>query len=132
MSKNTVWAGVVLAGLTGPAAMMPAQAHHSFPATYNVGETVKIEGTVSAFLFRNPHSFVHIDVKDKSGNTVRWGVEWGGGGALSGQGVAKDTVKRGDFVVVTGSPARDSSSHRLVMKSIVRPKDGWKWAGSFN
>lgn len=132
MSRQTVWVGVVLAGWVAPMATMPAQAHHSFPATYNVKETVKIEGTVVAFLFRNPHSFVHVAVKDKSGKTVTWGIEWGGGGVLEGQGVGRDSVKPGDFVVVTGNPARDSSSHRLVLKSIERPKDGWKWSGSFN
>lgn len=131
MSK-TVWAGVVLAGLAGSVAMMSAQAHHSFPATYNVKEKVTVEGTVSAFLFRNPHSFVHVTVKDKGGKEVNWGVEWGGGGALSGQGVNKDSIKPGDVVIITGNPARDSSSHRLLMKEIVRPRDGFKWAGSFN
>ena len=59
--------GAVLAG--------PAQAHHSFPATYFVDQKVTIEGTVVQFLFRNPHSFVHVLAPDKDGTMQRWAVE---------------------------------------------------------
>lgn len=131
MSTRTAWVGIVLTALTGPLVMTPAQSHHSFPATYDTKETVTIEGTVTAFLFRNPHSFVHLEIADKDGAKVVYGIEWGGGAALSGQGVQRDTIKRGDHVVIKGNPARDSSSHRVLMRSIVRPKDGWKWEGTF-
>ena len=77
------------------------------------------------FMYRNPHSFVHV--LDKNG--VRWAVEWGGGGQLSRQGVTRDTLKYGDHVVITGSPGRSAADHRLRLKSVLRPKDGWKWSG---
>jgi hypothetical protein len=120
------WAGAVL---TVVAAAMPAQAHHSFPATYHVDKDETIQGTVVQFLFRNPHSFVHVMAPDKSGKMVTWAVEWGAGGALGG--VSGDTLKPGDKVIVKGNPARDASSHRLRMRSIERPSDGWKWSGTF-
>lgn len=131
MSTKTVLMGVVLAGLCGPVAMMPAQAHHSFPATYKVEEQVMIEGTVKAFLFRNPHSFLHVEAPDKDGKMVTWAVEWAAGGALAGQGVGATTLKPGDKVIIKGNPARDASSHRLRMSYVERPSDGWKWAGTF-
>ncbi|HEX4025312.1 MAG TPA: DUF6152 family protein [Steroidobacteraceae bacterium] len=121
----------MLAGLLGAAAMVPAQAHHSFPATYMVDQTTTIQGTVVQFLFRNPHSFVHVAAQDKSGKTVIWAVEWGAGGALGAANVKSDTLKPGDKVIVTGNPARDAASHRLRMRAIERPSDGWKWAGTF-
>jgi hydrogenase maturation factor len=62
---------------------------------------------------------------------VNWAVEWGAGGALSADAVKNDTLKPGDKVIVTGNPARDTGSHRLRMRSIERPADGWKWAGTF-
>jgi hypothetical protein len=58
-------------------ASVPASAHHSFPATYLVDQQVKIEGTMVQFLFRNPHSFVHVMAPDKNGVMQRWAVEWG-------------------------------------------------------
>jgi hypothetical protein len=44
-------------------------------------------------------------------------------------GIARDTLKPGDYVIVTGSPARNPTDPRIRMKSILRPKDGWKWNG---
>lgn len=131
MNRKVVWTAAVLAGLAAMTAMVPAQAHHSFPATYKVEQTTTIEGTVVQFLYRNPHSFVHVMVPGKDGKMVTWAVEWGAGGALSSGGVKADTLKPGDKVKVTGNPARDVSAHRLRMISIERPSDGWKWAGTF-
>ena len=63
---RAVWMGVMLAGLMGAVAPQPALAHHSFPATYLVDQIITIDGTVSQFLFRNPHSFVHVMTTDKA------------------------------------------------------------------
>ena len=109
-----------------------ASAHHSFAATYFEDKTETIEGNLVQFLFRNPHSFVHVEGKDpKSGETIRYAIEWGAGGQLARQGVARDTLKPGDKVVVTGNPGRNPEDHRLRMRTITRPADGWKWGGTF-
>lgn len=107
-------------------------AHHSFAAAYFEDQEVGIEGTVTQFMFRNPHSFVRLTafVKgDRSKTQYPYLVEWGGGGQLTRMGVSRDTLKAGDYVVITGSPGRNAADHRVRMKSIVRPKDGWKWKG---
>jgi hypothetical protein len=122
LSATVVW----LAAGTGQAV-----AHHSFPATYLVDQQVTIQGTVVQFLFRNPHSFVHVLAPDKDGKMITWAVEWGAGGTLAGDNVKSDTLKPGDKVIVIGNPARDTGSHRLRMRSIERPIDGWKWQGTF-
>jgi hypothetical protein len=108
-----------------------AQAHHSFPATYFVDQKVEIEGTVIQFLFRNPHSFVHVLAPDKDGVMQRWAVEWGAGGVLAGDNITSDTLKPGDKVKISGSPARNSTDHRLRLSSIERLSDHWKWSGTF-
>jgi hypothetical protein len=123
------WAGpCLIAALT---ASSPLQAHHSFPATYFVDQRVEIEGTVVQFLFRNPHSFVHVLAPDKDGVMQRWAVEWGASGALSNDNISSDTLKPGDKVKVIGAPARSSEDHRLRMSSIERLSDHWKWSGTF-
>jgi hypothetical protein len=109
----------------------PAQAHHSFAATYFEDKVQKIEGNLVQFLYRNPHSFVHIEAPDDKGAMQRWAVEWGAGQQLTQQGVTRVTLKAGDHVVVEGSPGRNPEDHRLRMRSIVRPSDGWKWSGTF-
>ena len=110
----------------------PAFAHHSFAATYFEDKTETVEGELVQFLFRNPHSFVHIEGKDASGNVVRYAVEWGAGLQLNRQGVTRETLKPGDHVIVTGNPGRNPEDHRLRMRTITRPSDGWKWGGTFD
>ena len=111
------------------AAGAAAYAHHSFAATYFVDKEVTVEGTLTQFLFRNPHSFVKVEAPDDKGQMVTWAVEWGGGAQLNQEHVTRDTLKPGDHVVVTGNPGRDPSDHRIRLHKIVRKSDGWKWEG---
>jgi hypothetical protein len=110
---------------------VPVVAHHSFAATYLEEKETKIEGDLVQFVFRNPHSFVHVDVADSAGQKVRYAVEWGSGSSLTGQGVTKETLKLGDHVVVIGQPGRNEEDHRMRMRRITRPADGWTWGGNF-
>jgi thiamine monophosphate kinase len=64
---------------------------------------------------------------DDKGEMQRWGVEWGGAGALAGQGVTRESLKPGDKVVITGNPGRNPDDHRLRMRSLLRPSDGFGW-----
>lgn len=123
---------MVLVGMLGATVSGPAQAHHSFAATYKMDQMITIQGTVVQFLFRNPHSYVHLTGPDPSGKMVVWAVEWAAGGALQGERIGANTLHVGDKVIITGNPARDVTlSHRLKMQAIQRPSDGWHWAGTF-
>ena len=102
-------------------------AHHSFAATYHEDQTVKIEGTLVQFQFRNPHSFVQVDAPDGKGVMQRWGVEWGGAGQLGGQGVDRYTLKAGDHIIITGNPGRTAEDHRIRMVTLKRTSDGFGW-----
>ena len=115
----------LLAGSLAIAA--PLYAHHSFTATYDEAKTVKIEGELVQFMFRNPHAFVHVMAPDENGQMQRWGVEWGGAGALTGQGVTRDSLKAGDHVIITGNPGRNAIDHRIRMRTLLRPSDGFGW-----
>ena len=109
-----------------------ASAHHSFAATYIESAEITIEGDLVQFLYRNPHSFVHVigyDTSDTTKAQHRYSAEWGGGSRLNQEGVTRDTLRPGDHVIITGSPGRNPADHRLRMASIHRPRDGWKWAG---
>jgi hypothetical protein len=124
------WAmGLVLVGLG--AVIGSASAHHSFAATYDAGQEARIEGEVAQFLFRNPHSMVHVLAPDENGEMHRYAIEWAGVNVLTGQGISRETLRIGDEVIVTGNPGRVPADHRLRMLSIERPADGWKWRGTF-
>lgn len=101
--------------------------HHSFPATYVEGESTKIEGRIAAFMFRNPHSYVHVNVEDAAGGFVRYAVEWGAAASLGKDGIDRGTLKPGDFVIITGLPGRNTEDRRLLLRTIVRPSDAFRW-----
>ena len=123
MKRYLVVLLVAVASLIGA----QAYAHHSFAATYLEDQTVTIEGDLVQFLFRNPHSFVHLNVKEKDGTLTRYAVEWGGAGQLGGQGVNRETLKIGDHVIISGNPGRNPQDKRVRMLSLHRPKDGFGW-----
>jgi len=128
--KRTLLALVITAGaiVSGGRAL----AHHSFAATYFEDKTQKVEGNLVQFLYRNPHSFVHVEAPDDKGAMQRWAIEWGAGGQLGRQGVTRETLKPGDHVIIVGNPGRNPEDHRLRMVNITRPSDGWKWGGTFD
>jgi hypothetical protein len=102
-----------------------AWAHHSFAATYDETKTITIKGRMVQFSFRNPHSFVQVEVAEGN-QKVRWAVEWAGTAQLNSTGVQNDTLKYGDEVEVTGNPGRNPAEHRLRMRTVKRP-DGFSW-----
>jgi hypothetical protein len=103
-------------------------AHHPFSATYSFDEQVTIEGKVVALIVRNPHSFVHVETRDRDDHVRQWAVEWVGRPSADGAAVSFDALMVGDYLVVTGRPGRDPSTFRLLPQMIVRPRDGWRWA----
>jgi hypothetical protein len=104
-----------------------ASAHHSFAATYLQDRTVTIEGELAQLLFRHPHSLLHVIVKERSGREVRYAVEWDSSDRLEGQGLTKETLRVGDHVVITGSPARNDKDHRVRMTTLRRPRDNFNY-----
>ena len=89
--KRTVMMGLTAGAFVAALAysVAPAYAHHSFAATYFEDKTETVEGELVQFLFRNPHSFVHVEGKDAQGQVVRYAVEWGAGLQLNRQGVTR-------------------------------------------
>jgi methionine-rich copper-binding protein CopC len=104
-----------------------AYAHHSISSTYLEDQTVVIQGQLVQLLFRNPHSFVHIVVREKDGTNVRYAVEWGGANQLGVSGVARNTLKIGDRLIISGNPARKAENHQVRMLALHRTSDGFGW-----
>ena len=110
----------VLVIVLGWVSTVPTHAHHSFSATYFEDKVQKIEGNLVQFLYRNPHSFVHVEAPDDKGETQRWAIEWGAGLQLGQQGVTRDALHPGDHVIIEGNPGRNAADHRLRMRTILR------------
>ncbi len=118
---------VLLAAAVALLSGLQLYAHHSFSATYFEDRQQTIEGALVQFVFRNPHSFVHLEGKNEKGETIQYAIEWGGGGLLGEQGVTRETLKPGDHLIIVGNPGRNAEDHRLRMVRLRRVSDGWTW-----
>ena len=120
--------GGVLAVAAALGAMTsPATAHHSYGATYDTSREVRLDGKLVQFVFRNPHSFVHVQAPDEAGASQRWAVEWSGTAQLANNGITRDTLKVGDAVVIVGRPSRVPGEYRVLMVNLKRASDGFSW-----
>jgi len=129
--KHNLSKAIMLSLGIGMFASGVALAHHSFPATYVMDDTETIEGVMVQFLFRNPHSFVHVMVTDEeTGENNRYAVEWGGASALAGS-VDRSSLKPGDRVRISGQPGRNPEDHRLRMVSLEVIDGDFVWSGDF-
>src|SRR6266446_5161179 len=83
-------------------------AHHS-TAMYDSAHPITVTGVVKKFDWTNPHAFIFLDVKNEKGEVVEWEVEMMSLNHLRGYGWTSKTVKAGDTISCTGSPAKSGA-----------------------
>ena len=101
--------GIIALIVVMMSATASVRAHHKTSTLYDVEKPVPLEGTVTAFLFRNPHTYVFVDARNGDGTIVNWKVELLAGLILNREGVARDFFKAGDPVSMTVCVAKDGS-----------------------
>src|SRR5262245_63591262 len=110
-----LWCAAIIAaawllGLAGP-----ALAHHSF-AMFDTANTVTLSGTVSAFDWTNPHSYIELDVADDKGGTKHWSIELGSTSILQRGGWKFTTIRKGDKVSAVVAPLRSGEAGSLLVR----------------
>jgi len=103
----------ILVSLTGVClllAALPLFAHHAFTAEFDAKKPLKLRGTVAKVELINPHSWIHIDVKNPDGTTTRWMIEGGTPNTLLRRGFTKNSLPAGTEILVDGYQAKDGSN----------------------
>jgi hypothetical protein len=94
-------AGAVVLG-----ASSSASAHHAFAAEFDAKQPITLRGTVTRVEWINPHTWIHIDVKDTDGKVVEWMIEGGTPNTLLRNGIDKKSLPAGTEIVVDGYRAK--------------------------
>jgi Family of unknown function (DUF6152) len=108
----------------GLLAGVPARAHHAFAAEFDAKKPVHFRGTVTKVELINPHTWIHLDVKQPDGTIVNWMFEAGSPNVLLRRGFTKASVLPGTEVIVDGYQSKDGSN-RANGRDITLP-DGRK------
>jgi Family of unknown function (DUF6152) len=74
-------------------------AHHG-NAAYD-SRSVTVKGVVTAWEWKNPHTFLKFDAKDEQGNVTHWLGEWNAPSTLINFGITAKSFKAGEEVTVT-------------------------------
>jgi hypothetical protein len=114
--NKTVAGLVLIAAVLGTAP--PLGAHHG-AATFDTGTEVTLKGTVTEWLWFNPHCFLKFDVTDESGAVKNWAIETSNPADMAKRGWSRSAFKPGDTVTVTLQPARNGASVGR-MRRVVR------------
>ena len=125
MRASLTIGAVILAVVAAVVTQAPLWAHHAFAAEFDANKPVKFEGaTVTRVQLINPHSWIHIEVKQPNGQVENWAIEAGSPNILMRRGITKDTVKQGQKINVEGYQSKDGSK-RANGRDLTLP-DGTK------
>ena len=96
----------VLAAALALSVASPALSHHSH-AMFDHSKEITITGTVTEFVFRNPHVFLYVDAKNEKGELQNYWVEMSNLPNMIRRGIGQSTFKPGDKVTVHVHPLKD-------------------------
>lgn len=115
--------GVVLAFL-GVVAMPGVTTGHHGSASFDNTKEITLKGTVTEWLWANPHCFLKIDAKDETGTVRNWNLEFGNPTDITSRGFRRNTFKVGEEITVTVTPVKSGAP--VGRARVVTKADGQK------
>ncbi len=102
--------------------VIPAFAHHGSAISYEtrLDKAVIMKGTVTQFVWRNPHVYIIYNVKDANGNVVEWSAETSSPSTMTGNhNWTRTTIKPGDEITFTLLPSKIATSAGILYKAVA-------------
>lgn len=124
---------VVFLALAAAGVLTPSiAAHHGTAASYDQDKWITVTGVVTEFRWRNPHSSLHLDVTDESGNVTEYSIELASPALMSRQGTGwtRRTFKAGDKVTFRVHPSKTGGPVGECLFNCEVTVNGAKLAGS--
>ena len=114
MTKNQFVLTAVIFAVVAIA--VPLSAHHSWPVG---NQLVTVKGTVSEFMWANPHPMINLDVRNKDGVIEKWQVGGPAINRMESNGWSKTTVKPGDVITGIGYQYSDGQKILKLDKAVL-------------
>ena len=97
---------VSIAVLSVPLVSISLVAHHG-AAALDTGKEITLKGTVTEWIWSNPHCFLQFDAKDDTGTVRNWAVETQNPTTMTQRGFSRTLFKAGDEVTATLEPVKN-------------------------
>jgi hypothetical protein len=91
-------------------------AHHSLASQFDESKPLTLQGVINKVEWVNPHVYLHINVKDKSGTSEQWALETLPPATLRRGGLRSDMLGKGEMVTVLAYHARNGSNLAFLRK----------------
>ena len=128
MKGTLVVASVIVVGcMLG--AVVPITAHHSLAAEFDVTRMVTVTGAITNMRWTNPHSWLHVDVKNARGQVEKWEIEFSSPNSLYRRGWRRTDLPPKSIVTVVGYPSRDKTAKVLSATDVKLPDGRTLFAG---
>jgi hypothetical protein len=111
------------------AVSVPLFAHHGY-AAYDTDRKVTLKGTVTRWIWSNPHCMIQLDVADDSGHAVRWIAETENPSTMSRNGWTDKSIKVGEQITVIVLPVKNGNPAGRILE--VDLPNGEKLPGRVN
>src|ERR1700693_5542672 len=137
VSRTRIWrramrnklAAISFAVVVVLAVSVPLFAHHGY-AAYDTERKVTLKGTVTRWIWSNPHCMIQLDVSDDSGHVVRWITETENPTTMTRNGWTDKSIKVGEQVTVIALPVKNGNPAGRILEVVL--SNGERLAGRVN
>lgn len=94
-------------------------AHHAFGAEFDRDAPVRLQGKIVKLEWVNPHTWIHLEIRNAAGASEVWAVEGGTPNVLLRRGLRRDCLLPGTEIIVDGYHAKDHTIKRANGKDVT-------------